>query len=60
MQVQEILKLKVGDVQGRDTIVVYLGTHKVKRSYRFDEDLKNVREEYTPGKIRMTPLCSGA
>ncbi len=59
MQVQDILKLKIGDVRDRDSIVVYLGTHKVKRSYRFDEDLKNVIEEYTRGKPDDAPLFRG-
>lgn len=59
MQVQDILKLTVGDVRGRDSIVVYLGTHKVKRSFRFEADLKKVIEEYTEGKPDDAPLFRG-
>ena len=47
MQVQDILKLTVGDVRDKDSIVVYLGTHRVKRSYRFESDLKQAIEEYS-------------
>ena len=32
LQVQELLKLCVGDVRGKDSITVYLGTKKIKRS----------------------------
>ena len=59
MQVQDILKLTVGDVRGKDSIVVYLGTHKVKRSFRFEADLKKVIEEYTEGKPDDAPLFRG-
>ena len=59
MQVQDILKLTVGDVRDKDSIVVYLGTHKVKRSYRFEPDLKKVIQEYTEGKADDAPLFRG-
>ena len=59
MQVQDILKLKVRDVRDKDSIVVYLGTHRVKRSYRFEPDLKKVIQEYTEGKEENAPLFRG-
>ena len=59
MQVQDILKLTVGDVRDKDSIVVYLGTHRVKRSYRFEPDLKKVIQEYTEGKADDAPLFRG-
>lgn len=59
LQVQELLKLSVGDVRGKDTLTVYLGTKHVKRSYRFEPDLKEAIEEYTNGKDDSTPLFIG-
>ena len=59
MQVQDILKLTVGDVRDKDSIVVYLGTHKVKRSFRFEADLKKIIAEYTEGKPDDAPLFRG-
>ena len=59
MQVQEILKLKIGDVRDRDSLVAYLGTHRVRRSYRFDADLKRVIQSYTEGKPDDAPLFRG-
>lgn len=59
LQVQELLKLSVKDVRGVDSITVYLGTRKVKRSYRFEQDLKAVIDEYTMDKDDMAPLFTG-
>ena len=59
MQVQDILKLKVGDVQGKDTIVVYLGSHKVRRSYRFEPELRQIIDAYTAGNDPQEPLFRG-
>ncbi len=59
LQVQELLKLSVGDVRGKDSLTVYLGTKKVKRVYRFEKDLKDVIEEYTEGKPSEHPLFIG-
>jgi integrase len=59
LQVQELLKLSVGDVRDKDTLTVYLGTKRVKRSYRFEPDLKAVIEEYTNGKEDCAPLFVG-
>ena len=54
MQVQDILKLTVGDVRDKDSIVVYLGTHKVKRSFRFEADLKKI-DQSVRAKLRFVP-----
>ena len=59
LQVQELLKLCVADVRGKDSITVYLGTKKIKRSYRFDPYLKEVLEEYTAGRDKTLPLFLG-
>lgn len=59
LQVQDLLKLAVDDVRGKNSITVYLGTKKIKRTYRFEPDLKQVIEEYTVGKEKTTPLFLG-
>jgi integrase len=59
LQVQELLKLCVRDVRGKDSLTVYLGTKRVKRTYRFEPDVKAVIEEYTMGKDDMDPLFLG-
>ncbi len=59
MQVQDLLKLSVGDVRGKDSITVFLGTRKVKRSFRFEDDLKESIERYTAGKDEDIPLFLG-
>jgi integrase len=59
LQVQELLKLSVGDVKGKEILTVYLGTKLVKRSYCFEPDLKAVIEEYTAEKEDDTPLFVG-
>lgn len=59
LQVQELLKLCVGDVRGKNSITVYLGTKKIKRSYRFEADLKQAIEEYTQERENTSPLFLG-
>ena len=59
LQVQELLKLLVGDVRGKDTLTVYLGTKKIKRSYRFEPDLKELLDDFTQGKDSQAPLFLG-
>ncbi len=59
LQVQELLKLSVKDVRGKDSITVYLGTKKVKRSYRFEDDLKEAIDKYVEGKKDDDPLFLG-
>ena len=59
LQVQELLKLSVGDVKGKEILTVYLGTKRVKRSYCFEPDLKAVIEEYTAEKEDDIPLFVG-
>lgn len=59
LQVQELLKLSVKDVRGKDSLTVYLGTKKVKRTYRFEDDVKDVINKYTEGKDGNLPLFLG-
>ncbi len=59
LQVQDILKLSVADVKGKNSITVYLGTKHVRRTYRFEPDLKKVLEEYLDGKEDSAPLFAG-
>ena len=50
MMLQELLKLKNRDVQGRDSIEVYVGVKKVKRTFVFSDELKKEIRDYTEGK----------
>lgn len=47
MQLQEILKLKVKDVRGKDEIEAYIGTKHIRRTFRFPEELKEEIMKYT-------------
>ena len=59
MQVQELLKLSVGDVRDRKSITVFIGTKRLRRLYQFEPDLKQVIGEYTQGRDRTSPLFLG-
>ncbi len=59
MQVQDLLKLLVGDVKGKDAITVYLGTKKVRRTYRFEPDLVDILDIFTRDKEKLSPLFLG-
>ena len=59
MQVQELLKLSVGDVRDRTGIVVYIGTRRLRRLYLFEPDLKQAIDDYTQGRERTSPLFLG-
>ena len=49
MQVQDVLGLKVGDVRGKDTLIVYIGKKEIRRSFRLPEELKQHINSYTAG-----------
>ena len=59
LQVQDLLKICVDDVKGKDSITVYLGTKKIRRTYVFEPDMKQVIEEYTADKDGSLPLFLG-
>ena len=41
MQLQDILKLKVGDVRDKDCIEAYIGTKNIRRTFTFSDELKS-------------------
>ena len=50
MQLQDILKLKVKDVRGKDSIEAYIGTKNIKRTFIFSPELKAEISAFTEGK----------
>ena len=50
MQLQDILKLKVKDVRGKDRIEAYIGTKNIKRTFVFSDKLKEEIRMFTEGK----------
>ncbi len=59
MQLQDILKLKVGDVRGKDYIEAYIGTKNIKRTFTFSPELKKEIEEFTNNKADSEYLITG-
>lgn len=59
MQLQDILKLKCGDVRGKDEIEAYIGTKKVRRTFRFSPELKDIIMKFTDGKDPDSYLILG-
>lgn len=59
LQVQDLLKLSVADVKGKDSLTVYLGTRHIKRTFHFEPDLKEELKDFTKGRHGATPLFGG-
>ena len=59
MQLQDILKLKCGDVRGKDSIEALIGTKKIKRTFQFSQELKDIITAYTEGKDPDSYLILG-
>ena len=59
MQLQDILKLKVGDIRGKDHIDAVIGTKNIKRTFRFDKHLREIIDRYTEGKEESAYLITG-
>jgi integrase len=66
LQVKEILNMRVGEILGKDEIMVYIGAKNLRRTYLISQDLKGIVKDYTkemelsdyliPGSKRGTPL----
>lgn len=56
---QDILRLKNKDVYKKDKIDVYIGAHKVKRTYDIPEDVQEIINEYVKGKSPNAYLIVG-
>jgi len=59
MQLQDILKLKVKDVRGKDKIEAYIGTKNIKRTFVFSDSLKEEIRQFTEGKPEDAFLIIG-
>ena len=59
MQLQDILKLKVKDVRGKDYIEAYIGTKNIRRSFNFSDELKEEIDRFTEGKSPEEYLITG-
>ena len=59
MQLQDILKLKVKDVRGKDKIEAYIGTKNIKRTFVFSDSLKEEIRQFTEGKPEEAFLIIG-
>ena len=59
LQLQEILKFKVKDIRGKDSIEACIGTKNIKRIFKIPEELKKIIEEYTDGKDPESYLILG-
>lgn len=56
---QDILRLKNKDVYKKDKIDVYIGAHKVKRTYDIPKDVQEIINEYVKGKSPNAYLIVG-
>ena len=59
MQLQDILKLKVKDVRGKDSIEAMIGTKHIRRSFSFSQALKDEITSFTEGKDPESYLIQG-
>lgn len=59
MQLQEILKLKNGDVRDKDRIEASIGTKNIKRVFTVSDELKSIIRNYTEGKADDEYLIQG-
>lgn len=50
MQLQDILKLKVSDVRGKDSLEVRIGTRQIRRTFVFSEAFRADLERFTAQK----------
>lgn len=59
LQLQDILKLKVKDLRGKDEITVEIGTKFIKTTFKIPQDVKDIIAEYTDGKDPEAFLVTG-
>ncbi len=59
MQLQDILKLRVGDVRGKDYLEVHIGTKQIRRTFVFSEELKAVIAAFTENRDQDAYLITG-
>ncbi len=59
MQLQDILKLKVKDVRGKDGLEAEIGARHIKRTFAFSDELKEQIDAFTEGLDPECPLIRG-
>ncbi len=59
MQLQDILQLKVKDIRDKDYIEALIGTKKIRRTFRFPEEVKEKISQFTAGKDADSYLILG-
>ena len=59
MQLQDVLKLKVKDVRGKDSLEAEIGARHIKRTFVFPDELKECIETFTEGKDPESALIRG-
>ena len=59
MQLQDILKLRCKDVRDKDSIEAEIGTKKIRRTFRFSKELKQIIHDFTEGKDPDSYLILG-
>ena len=59
MQLQDILQLRVRDVQGKDSISVFIGSKKIEQIFYIPEQLKEVITSYTENRDPDSYLITG-
>lgn len=50
LQLQDILKFKVKDISGKNSITVSIGTKNIKRTFNIPKKVQNIIKEYTKDK----------
>lgn len=59
MQLQEILKFKIKNIRGKDSIEASIGTKNIIRTFNIPEELKKIIKEFTEGKGAEEYLIQG-
>lgn len=59
LQLQDILKIKVKDIVGKDSITVSIGTKNIERSFKIPKEVKEIITEYTNNKNPEDYLITG-
>ena len=59
LQLQEILKFKIKDIRGKESIEASIGTKNIKRIFNIPEDLQEIINKFTEGKDPEAYLIQG-
>lgn len=59
LQLQEILKFKIKDIRGKESIEASIGTKNIKRIFNIPKDLQEIINKFTEGKEPEAYLIQG-